>query len=104
MQLFFCLIQIHHKMELKNLDDKKVMLLINAADLREVIGELVGKIEQPKTLQKEEDERLTINQVVKQYHISKPTLWRWTKVGILHQIRFGGKRLYLRSELEQIMK
>lgn len=91
-------------MKLENLDERKVMLLINAAELREIISELVGKIEQPETLQKEEDERLSINQVVEQYQISKPTLWRWTKAGMLHQIRFGGKRFYSKSELEQAMK
>lgn len=87
------------------IDAKKVMLLVSAEDLRKVIFEMISSIKEQGIEKKNEmDERLTPNEVVERYKVSKPTLWRWGKAGLLSQTKLGGKRFYLKSEIEKMLK
>jgi excisionase family DNA binding protein len=47
---------------------------------------------------------LRTREAVKTYHVSKESLRRWVRQGVLSEIRTpGGHRLYIREELERLM-
>lgn len=86
------------------INEKKVMLLVSAEDLRKVLSEMVSSLKEQRIEEKREmDERLTPNEAVERYKLSKPTLWRWGKAGLLSSVKLGGKRFYLKSEIEKML-
>ena len=64
-----------------------IQLVISAADLKEFALELLA--EREKSLTKSNN-NLTIAETVEKYGISKPTLWRWSKIGYLPKVKLGG--------------
>ena len=48
------------------------------------------------------DELLTIEEVCELLKVSKMTLYRWDKLGILKKIEVGGKRRYRKSDVEAV--
>ena len=48
-------------------------------------------------------ELLTIDEVVSMLKVSKMTLWRWDKNGLLTKVDMGGVRRYHRSEVEALV-
>ena len=82
-----------------------VILQINAGDLSEFAGEIVsGVIMAINTAitQRKAIELLTIDEVAAMLKVSKMTLHRWDKNGILSKIEIGGMRRYRRSDVEAI--
>lgn len=82
------------------------ILQINAGDLREFANQLINQAAGVARLQLERadlsKEMLTTDEVAAMLKVSKMTLYRWDKEGILRKIEVGGRRLYRRSEVEAI--
>lgn len=82
--------------------DSNVMLVISAADLKEFVLELLDERQNSSKLTPEKF--LTITETVEKYGISKPTLWRWSKIGYLPKIKLGGKCFYRESDIIKVME
>jgi len=82
--------------------DSNVMLVISAADLKEFLLELLDERQNSSKLTSEKF--LTITETVEKYGISKPTLWRWSKIGYLPKIKLGGKCFYRESDIIKVME
>lgn len=79
---------------------------INAGDLCEFAHQLIRQAADIARLHIERanlsKELLTIDEVASMLKVSKMTLYRWDKEGILTKIEVGGKRRYRRSEVEAL--
>lgn len=83
------------------------ILQVNAGDLSEFAGEIVSGV--ISALHNANSERkitevLTIDEVAKILKVSKMTLHRWDKEGILPKVDIGGMRRYRRSDVEAIIE
>lgn len=82
-------------------------LVINMSDLYEFARQLISQATDVAKLQLERadlsKEMLTIDEVVSMLKVSKMTLWRWDKNGLLTKIDMGGVRRYRRSEVEALI-
>lgn len=83
------------------------ILQINMGDLCEFAHQLINNAADIARLQMERadlsKELLTIDEVVSMLKVSKMTLWRWDKSGLLTKIDMGGARRYRRSEVEELI-
>lgn len=79
---------------------------LTAADLCEFGRQLIDQAAEIARMQmKRADlskELLTIDEVAAMLKVSKMTLYRWDKEGILVKIEVGGKRRYRRSDVEAV--
>ena len=81
---------------------------ISQEDLMEANRSLLAELLEQESLEREkrskEETYLTRDQVMDMLNISPTTLWRWMKQKYLVPIEIGAKRLYLRSEVERLLK
>lgn len=81
------------------------ILQINAGDLSEFAGEIVGGVIEAidnANAKRKVNELLTIDEVAKILKVSKMTLHRWDKNGVLKKVDVGGQRRYRRPDVEAI--
>lgn len=82
-------------------------LVINMGDLLEFAHQLIAQATDVARLHLERadfsKEMLTVDEVVSMLKVSKMTLWRWDKNGLLSKIDMGGVRRYRRSEVEALI-
>lgn len=82
-----------------------VQLVVNAADLKELFREwLDERDKQLQSIQKDEDVSLSADEVAAKLKVTKVTLWRWEKAGYLVPKKVGRKPLYLRSQVEKLLR
>lgn len=83
-------------------------ITIRLEDLMEANRSLLAELLEQESLEREkrskEETYLTRDQVMDMLNISPATLWRWMKQKYLVPIEIGAKRLYLRSEVERLLK
>lgn len=81
---------------------------VTAGDLSEFANQLIISATEVARLQLERadlsKELLTIDEVSDMLKVSKMTLHRWDKSGILTKVEIGGQRRYHRSDVEAITK
>lgn len=70
------------------------------ADLKELF--LDWKEESELNRKKETETLLTPDEVANKYRISKVTLWRWAKDGLLKPVKMGRKSFYRQSDIERV--
>lgn len=80
--------------------NSQIQLVLNKADLKELF--LEWKEESEQNRQKETDILLTPDEVASKYRISKVTLWRWAKDGLLKPVKMGRKSFYRQSDIERV--
>ena len=82
------------------------ILQISAGDLCEFAKQLINSATEVARLQIQRadisKELLTIDEVCEMLKVSKMTLHRWDKNGVLKKIEVGGHRLYRRSDVEAV--
>ena len=78
-----------------------IMLIISAADLKEFALELLAEREKSST---QSEKYLTIAETVEKYGISKPTLYRWSRLDYLPKVKLGGKSFYRESDIIKLME
>lgn len=83
------------------LDDLKALLaeVVNEANRR---AEIIDRVENGP-VDPAEEKYLNMEATLTLLHISKSTLWRWTKMGILKKYKMGGKPVYKCSELSKLL-
>jgi len=84
-----------------------VNITINAGQLIEVVDYCVAKA------RKELEQQITdancetypsVDQAAKILDVTKSSLWRWKKQGLLVPIEIGGKRRYKMSDIQRILE
>ena len=79
---------------------------LSAKDLLDFANEILAGAKMIAQLELEKsqycDELLTIEKVCELLKVSKMTLYRWDKLGILKKIEVGGKRRYRKSDVEAV--
>lgn len=79
---------------------------LSAKDLLDFANEILAGAKMIAQLELEKsqycDELLTIDEVAEMLKVSKMTLHRWDKLGILKKIEVGGKRRYRKSDVEAV--
>ena len=96
--------------ELLNLlqqSDASVSVTIGIADLRkfaeQVANEVAERLRDTQPAPSNEPELMTINEVVKVLGVTKPTLWRWDKIGYLTKVMVGNSIRYRSEDVKRIM-
>ena len=83
-------------------------ITVRLEDLMEANRSLLAELLEQESLEREkrskEETYLTRDQVMDMLNISPTTLWRGMKQKYLVPIEIGAKRLYLRSEVERLLK
>lgn len=77
-----------------------LQVVVNVADLKELF--LDWKEESELNRKKETETLLTLDEVASKYRISKVTLWRWAKDGLLKPVKMGRKSFYRQSDIERV--
>ena len=79
---------------------------LSAKDLLDFANEILAGAKMIAQLELEKsqycDELLTIEEVCELLKVSKMTLYRWDKLGILKKNEVGGKRRYRKSDVEAV--
>ena len=83
-----------------------VTIKMRSADLKEFADNLAKKVvgSIKDSLIKPESTYITINEASEMLHVGKSTLWRWHKMGYLSHREIGGKRLYLKNDIDSILR
>ncbi len=79
-----------------------LQLVVNVMDLKELF--LDWQEELNLKAQNAESPLLTPTEVAEKYRISKVTLWRWDKMGLLAPIKIGRKSFYRQSDIERVFE
>ena len=77
-----------------------LQVVVNVADLKELF--LDWKEESELNRKKETETLLTPDEVASKYRISKVTLWRCAKDGLLKPVKMGRKSFYRQSDIERV--
>ena len=77
-----------------------LQVVVNVADLKELF--LDWKEESELNRKKETETLLTPDEVASKYRISKVTLRRWAKDGLLKPVKMGRKSFYRQSDIERV--
>ena len=77
-----------------------LQVVVNVADLKELF--LDWKEESELNRKKETETLLTPDEVASKSRISKVTLWRWAKDGLLKPVKMGRKSFYRQSDIERV--
>ncbi len=77
-----------------------LQVVVNVADLKELF--LDWREESELNRKKETETLLTPDEVASKYRISKVTLWRWAKDGLLKPVKMGRKSFYRQSDIERV--
>lgn len=80
--------------------NSQIQLVLNKADLKELF--LEWKEESELNRKKKTETLLTPDEVASKYRISKVTLWRWAKDGLLKPVKMGRKSFYRQSDIERV--
>lgn len=80
--------------------NSQIQLVLNKADLKELF--LEWKEESELNRKKETETLLTPDELASKYRISKVTLWRWAKDGLLKPVKMGRKSFYRQSDIERV--
>ncbi len=78
-----------------------LQLVVNATDLKELFYEWKEESSTQGTQVKKET-YMSPEEVSNYYHVSKVSLWRWAKNGILVPVKVGRKTYYRQSDIDKI--
>lgn len=87
--------------------NQNVQLVVSASDLRELVNEWCDEREAQKEAERlavEKVERISSTDVEKTLGVTSATLWRWAKSGYLVPIKVGRKNVYLKSDIDRILR
>ena len=88
---------------LKNSDSANITVNVGLNELRQFLGEVAeSKLAQVEETQREksEDERLTPAETCKELGITRATLTRYDRAGLLPKYKIGGKCWYMKADVK----
>ena len=90
----------------KEQENTNIILQVSYEDLKKFAEEIllgaksIAMIEAEATASG--DQLLTVDEAARLLSVSKMTLYRWDKSGILKKVEIGGKRRYRKSDIEHL--
>lgn len=78
---------------------QNTLFIATYKDLKEAIYSVLHEIKEEQDAK--EEKMYTPTEFAERHNISKPTIQRWVKAGILKQTRYGGKVFYKDSDLKE---
>lgn len=88
--------------QLKN--GSNVMFVLSGGDLQEFALALISEAQKSKESEKKDEVYLSADEAVKELKVTRPTLWRWCKIGYLQPVKVGRRSLYRRSDIDKLLK
>ena len=86
--------------------NNNVILQISFEDLKKFAQEILLGAKSIAMIEAEAaasgDQLLTVDEAARLLSVSKMTLYRWDKNGILKKVEIGGKRRYRKSDIEHL--
>ena len=76
-----------------------VMLVVSSADLKEFALDVISEYEKNKS---DTDKMYTADEFAEKHGVTKQTLWRWCREGLLKSRKVGGKVFYRESDLKAL--
>lgn len=86
--------------QLKN--GSNVMYVLSGGDLQEFALALISEAQKSKEAEMKNEVYLSVDEAAKELKVTRPTLWRWHRVGYLRQIKVGRKCLYRLSDINSL--
>ncbi len=87
--------------------EANVVLQVSSKDLKTFAQDILLGAKSIAMLEAEAaasaDQLLTVDQTAQMLSVSKMTLHRWDKSGILKKVEIGGKRRYRKSDIEKLV-
>lgn len=87
--------------------EKNIILQVTSEDLKTFAQDILLGAKSIAMLEAEAaasaDQLLTVDQTAQMLSVSKMTLHRWDKSGILKKVEIGGKRRYRKSDIEKLV-
>lgn len=78
-----------------------VNVTVSLEDLKQLFKEVAGSVPTAETLSPAE-EYWSRKEVLQRLNIDSSTLWNWERTGYIKSYPFGGRKRYLRSDVEAI--
>ncbi len=86
--------------------NNNVILQVSLEDLKKFAQEILIGAKSIAMIEAEAaasgDQLLTVEEAARMLAVSKMTLYRWDKSGILKKVEIGGKRRYRKSDIEHL--
>jgi hypothetical protein len=82
--------------------EQSQLLLVQLQDLHQFGVDLIDEYISKVAKEKKGENLVSQTKAAEQLCATSSTLWRWSKKGLLHPVRFGGKVLYKQSELDKV--
>ena len=86
--------------------NNNVILQVSLEDLKKFAQEILLGAKSIAMIEAEAaasgDQLLTVEEAARLLAVSKMTLYRWDKSGILKKVEIGGKRRYRKSDIEHL--
>lgn len=78
------------------------LFVVSGGDLQEFALALISEAQKSKESEKKDEVYLSVDEAAKELKVTRPTLWRWHRVGYLRQIKVGRKCLYRLSDINSL--
>ena len=86
--------------------ESNIIIQVSSEDLKAFAQEILIGAKSIAMIEAEaaasSDQLLTIDEAAKLLSVSKMTLYRWDRNGILKKVEIGGKRRYRKSDIERL--
>ena len=86
-------------MDIKKLINQDQICVLLSADLKEFCLELIEEI---KAQEKVDNKMYTADEFSKKHGVTKQTLWRWCREGVLKNYKVGRQVFYKESDLKTL--
>jgi len=90
----------------KEQENTNIILQVSYEDLKKFAEEILLGAKSIAMIEAEAaasgDQLLTVDEAARLLSVSKMTLYRWDKSGILKKVEIGGKRRYRKSDIENL--
>ncbi len=90
----------------KEQENTNIILQVSYEDLKKFAEEILLGAKSIAMIEAEAaasgDQLLTVDEAARLLSVSKMTLYRWDKSGILKKVEIGGKRRYRKSDIEHL--
>lgn len=87
--------------DLKTEARSNTLFIATYQDLKEAMYSVLSELKAEQELREQGGKLYTPTEFAERHNISKPTIHRWVKAGILKQTKIGGKVYYKDSDLKE---
>ncbi len=78
------------------------LFVVSGGDLQEYSLFLISEAQKLRESEMKDEVYLSVDEAAKELQVTKPTLWRWDKIGYLQPVKIGRKCLYRLSDINNL--